>query len=272
LFVFVLLGVAGCSLFTDLGGLSDDDDGGAPPSPDAGSPGLDGGGPSAMDGSTTTEASPDSGPTLVCPAGAHICDDFQRATPFVPTWTDQYLNGGGTLAIENGQLVARVPARASATGPEPLAFLQKTVPGPLSRFTIECDVGFDRRPSPTDFHLFLKVNINTGGTAGRDFQLVYVTIENDHNGFVLQDFTTTSMIEYKSYVLNPGFHHVKMEFAVGGKSRLTINGSVIHEIDTPAFMKPGRMEFNAGVSGSGSDSSPTTPVVVTTDNVIFTAE
>jgi hypothetical protein len=261
----------GCSLFTDLGGLSDDavpGDGGGRES--GSSSGGEGGGTNPEAGGLLPDSggAPD-GKAPNCPATARLCDDFERATSLLlGPWDDQFISGGGALTIENGKLVATVPGRPGV-GTEPLAFLQKTIPGALTKFTVDMDVGFNQRPpTAADYHLFVRVRIDVPGGG---FQLVYLTIDNLGNGFALQDFTTTTMLEYKGFTMDTAIHHVKVEYALGGKSRLSIDGATIHEINTPAFMKAGTMQLMAGVSGSQGDGA-TTPVTVTTDNVIFLAE
>jgi hypothetical protein len=271
-FVFIVLG--GCSLFTDLDGLADeptgDDAGGAAEtgSPPTGEAGVmpDGGALPDGGGQPDGMTSP-----LSCPANARLCDDFERMTATLRgPWEQEIVAAGGTLKIESGRLIASVPGKAAAGGDEPLAFLQKTVSGSLTKFVAEMDVGFDRRPSATAYHLFVKVRIDVPGGG---FQLVYLTVDSGGNGFALQDFTTgpPAPLEYKGFNMDTNVRHLKLEYALGAKSRLFIDGAMIHEINTPAFMKAGTMQLTAGVSGSYNEAA-TVPITVTTDNVVFLAE
>jgi hypothetical protein len=152
-------------------------------------------------------------------------------------------------------------------GEQPAAALKKGFNGVVSKYALECDLTYDKRPSiEGEYKLILKVIMTIGGS----IQLVYLNVNEDHSALALQDFTVNpSRIDYRIAPFVPGTHHVRIAVENGARTSLTVDGVILLDFDTPAFMQNGTPEIEVGVTGA---IVPGSAITVHTDNVVFTAE
>ncbi len=254
---------AGCSLLTDFDALD-----AAKVTAEAG-PAVD-----AMTADRSDEPQPNEASTgsdaAACPMTATaFCDDFERSD-VLGNWTRTSSNDGGTLEIE-GVLGAR-HLKSSIVGSDgggaPSAVLLKQLAGIVTRVSLECDLSYDQRPLfQNDGNILLVVIIDNGADK---FQLIYLDVKRDESAFVLQDPTATvPIIDYRAVAFEPGLHHIGMDMTVGGRTRLRVDGLTLLDIPTPAFMQSGTPALQVGISG-GAD--PSSPLTLTADNVVFSAD
>jgi len=115
----------------------------------------------------------------------------------------------------------------------------------------------------------LQVRIEHGAT----WNLIYLSVHPDKNGFVLQDFTQAGAgaIDFQVVDIPPGLtaHHLHFDVAVGGRTHFAIDGVQLQDYVTDGFMQAGTPSIYAGVSLS---TIPATPIAVGFANLVFTGE
>ena len=260
---FAFLATGGCLLTTDLDGLA---------------------GPAVADGSTTggdatsstdaREASSDADAATRddaaaeggCPAATvAFCDDFERAD-VLGGWTEESRDGG-TLAIAGAPgaryLEAAVVGRDAGDGST--AIVRKRFTTAVTSVTLECDLAYDKRPATAgDGQIILAIHLRSGNA----LSLVYLDVQMGLSAFVLQTPGVPGAIDFRVIPLGPGAHRIAIGVAVAGRTTLRVDGATVLDFTTPGFMVSGTPTLEVGISGL---TTPSSPLTVTTDNVVFSA-
>lgn len=248
---------AACSLTTDLDGFAVGTKDAGPRPSDGGA--TDGTTTSSVDSSAAFEAGADAAPRPECPdKPVSLCEEFE---------SDEKKNGwqvtqagGATVAPatapwgEHG-LVVTIPKAES--GDIPNAFWAKKFSPQVSKLTLDLDLQYDQIPTNAgEYHNTLAVRVDHGDT----YNIVYLSIGTASIGYVVQDFPGhDGDIDYRGLTLPPGVrHHVHVEIAAGGASRIAIDGEVKTDHPAPAFFRAGQPTLLVGITLSGVPSTPMT--------------
>ncbi|MBX3231169.1 MAG: hypothetical protein KIT84_09530 [Labilithrix sp.] len=262
-----------CSVLTDLdgftGGGSASPDG-APPSTDvdAGAPVGDAGAPLEASVIPGVDAGFDAA-TFTCPTAAiAICETFDRDAE-EGGWSVT-AQGGAAIGRKDflGQpaLVTSVPAKES--GNPPVAFWHRSFERTVSKLSFDADMAYDNRTAASpEYHVLFQVRLQHG----ESFNLLYVTVPSDGNGFALQEFKPTpGQLDYRVIDIPPGgVRHVHWDVEIGGRTHFDIDGKQVVDIATPPYVSAGQPTVLLGVVLS---EVPTTPIELALDNVVFLAD
>ena len=264
----VIASAGGCLLLTDLDGLE------GPATTTDGSTG-------GADARATTDAraddaqaadaqaadAPVDAPTEACPAAAiAFCDDFERATP-LGNWSEESRDGG-TLAVTGQPGARHLESSVSGrdAGDAAYAILRKRFSSFVTRVSLDCDLGYDRRPVvANDGQIVLMVKLSNGSNS----QFIYLNVQANLSGFVLQNPTLVGAIDFRPVAFEPGMHHVAIDMAVAGRTRLRVDGATLADFATPSFMAAGIPTLELGAGGI---ATPSSALVVTADNLVFSAD
>ena len=136
----------------------------------------------------------------------------------------------------------------------------------VTRVSLDCDLGYDLRPvAANDGQIVLIVKLSNGSNS----QFIYLNVQANLSGFVLQNPTVVGAIDYRTVAFEPGMHHVAIDMAVAGRTRLRVDGATLADFATPSFMAAGIPTLELGAGGI---ATPSSALVVTADNLVFSAD
>lgn len=271
-FTAILSAVIGaCSLTTDLDGFTNGPKDAGPNPADVGtSSSLDGMAPPGVDGSTAMDSGTDGGAPASCPQKpVSICEEFdadEKKNGWLVAQTGGASIGPATAPWGEHGLLVTIPK--ADTGDLPNAYWEKRFQATISKFSFDVDLEFDQIPTNVgEYHNVVGVRIDHGNT----YNVVYLTIGTASIGYAVQDFPAhDGDIDYRGITLAPGArHHLHFEAAVGGASRIVIDGTTQADNPTPAFFQAGQPTTAVGITLSGL---PTTSMAIGYGHLIFTGE
>lgn len=149
----------------------------------------------------------------------------------------------------------------------PIAYWQKKFQKTVSKLSFDVDLIYDNHVvNAGEYHIVFVIGLDHGAT----YNLLYVTIPDEKNGWAIQDFPSSGLIDYRVVdVPEKVRHHVHFDAEAGGRARFVVDGMTQQDNVSPAFLKAGLPSISVGVTLS---TVPTTPIDVGYAHLVFTGE